>query len=428
VQQVINQLQITNLHVGSLSAYGSQVSWKTTNPAKVEVSYGVADYGVPTIWAPVATAGDGQAAPLSGLDSGTTYRIWVTALGDDGQRAQATVDVTTPGRPSHPKAELGKANGTVLLDGQPFFPMIVYSICPSQYGAALASAINLFALNPCGTLQAQLSALGGAAYSTAVAGGTWGSGPGLIGWFHFDEPDGINMPASALPGPPPGAGGLSFLTLTNHFYSGAAALPWGRGMYPSLIAKADVIGFDLYPLQEWCRPNRLFDVLLAQKELVQLAGGKPTFQWIEADDWKCPGGATAVTPATVRAESWLAIAGGAHGLGFWPAQWPAAVGRTIAGVARDVARLGPVIYAPTQIAGDNNNRVWISARTWAGAQYVFAVNAGYTAANVKITVPGLGGRTLSVMGESRRVDSDGDSFTDHFAPLAVHIYIAAPAS
>ena len=83
--------------------------------------------------------------------------------------------------------------------------------------------------------------------------------------------------------------GLSFLTLTNHFYTGAAALPWGRGIYPPLIAKADVVGFDLYPLQEWCKPERMADVFYAQRELVNLAAGKPTFQWIEANDWKCHG-------------------------------------------------------------------------------------------------------------------------------------------
>ena len=48
-----------------------------------------------------------------------------------------------------------------------------------------------------------------------------------------------------------------------------------------------MIGFDLYPLQEWCQPNRLNAVFFAQRELVKLAGEKPTFQWIEADDWKC---------------------------------------------------------------------------------------------------------------------------------------------
>jgi hypothetical protein len=32
-----------------------------------------------------------------------------------------------------------------------------------------------------------------------------------------------------------------------------------------------------------------------------------------------------------------------------------------------------------------------------------------------------------VMGEGRRLASKGDSFTDSFAPLAVHVYIAPPA-
>ena len=32
--------------------------------------------------------------------------------------------------------------------------MMLYSVCPYQYPAALASGINLFALNACGTFQA----------------------------------------------------------------------------------------------------------------------------------------------------------------------------------------------------------------------------------------------------------------------------------
>ena len=131
-----------------------------------------------------------------------------------------------------------------------------------------------------------------------------------------------------------------------------------------------------------------------------------------------------VTPATVRAESWLAIAGGAHGLGFWPASWDPGMNKVISGVARDVARLGPVTYLAGQAAA--SQRVQLSVRSWAGALYVFAVNSGWSAVNAKMTIPALNGRPLSVMGEGRRVNSDGDTFTDRFAPMAVHIYIAAP--
>src|SRR6185312_7675135 len=308
-------LQITGLRATSVAAFGATVAWRTSIPASVQVSYGIADFGVPTVWAPVASGTDGSTASLTALGSSSTYRVWVNAVSDDGQRAQATLDLRTPVIPAHPSAAIDHATAAVQLDGMPYFPMMLYSVCPDQYAAALASGINLFALNACGTFQGQLNALGGSAFSAGVAGGLAGSGDGIIGWFHRDEPDGDNVPASALPGPPPGVPSLSFLTLTNHFYSGASALPWGRAIYPPLIAKADVVGFDLYPLQEWCKPERMADVFYAQRELVSLSAGRPTFQWIEANDWKCHGPAS-VTPATVRAESWLAIAGGAHGLGF----------------------------------------------------------------------------------------------------------------
>jgi hypothetical protein len=131
-----------------------------------------------------------------------------------------------------------------------------------------------------------------------------------------------------------------------------------------------------------------------------------------------------VTPATVHAESWLAIAGGAHGLGFWPASWDSGMNKVIAGIGRDVARLGPAIYAPSQAAA--SGRIQLSVRNWAGALYVFAINSSRTAVSAKMSIPALNGRPLTVMGESRRVNSDGDTFVDRFAPMAVHLYFAAP--
>src|SRR5205085_9108336 len=110
----------------------------------------------------------------------------------------------------------------------------------------------------------------------------------------------------------------------------AAPLPQGRGMYPGLVAKTDMVGFDLYPLQNWCRPEALPAVYDAQRELVALAAGKPTFQWIETGHMDCPDTpALAVTPQTLRAESWLAIAGGARGLGFFPVGWTGDIGEAI---------------------------------------------------------------------------------------------------
>jgi hypothetical protein len=94
-------------------------------------------------------------------------------------------------------------------------------------------------------------------------------------------------------------------------------------------------------------------------------------------------------------------------------------------LGNDALGVGPAVDTGSQIAGGDNPQVVISARTWAGAVYVLAVNAGDTAADVTINVPSLQARTLTVLGESRRIDSNGGSFVDHFDPLDVHIYVAA---
>ena len=250
----------------------------------------------------------------------------------------------------------------------------------------------------------------------------------MIGWYYPDEADLKGITGATLPEFPTLAATarLRVLTLSNHFYSRTAALPAGRGVYPELIARADVVGFDLYPLQEFCDPRWLPDVAHSQRELVRLARGRPTFQWIEASTWKCAGEAQRVTPATVRAESWLAVAGGARGLGFFPADWPADVGPGVAGVAKEVTALGAALVAPDAPASATAP-VIVAARRVHGALYVIAVNPTRDVVQATVRAPGLAGREVSVLGEQRVVASSGDSFEDVFGPLEVHLYVAGPS-
>ena len=195
------------------------------------------------------------------------------------------------------------------------------------------------------------------------------------------------------------------------------------------MAHANVIGFDLYPLQGWCRRNRLRDVYAAQRELVALSGNKPTFQWIEAAGMNCPNDPTVtITPETVRAESWLAIAGGAHGLGFFPAAWTGDVGRAITQIKAEIAGLLPaLLQPPMQLStGAPDDEVIAADWTLAGATYIVAINTGGTSVDATLNVPGLASRTSLVLGEQRTATSTGDQLRDHFTPLAVHIYAAAP--
>jgi hypothetical protein len=395
----------------SVGPFAATVEW-TGPSAPARVGYGLADLG-PTMWAPVS----GNHATLTGLRFSTTYRVWA---------GNATLDLTTQPPPASPVA--GIAAGAITLDGQPFFPLLALAQCPSGYESSLSAGITLYAENPCGGITAQTEALAGGALSLTSADEAGLGGPGVIGWYYPDEADLKRMTGDTLPQFPSQAqtGRLRVLTLSNHFYSRAQPLAEGRGIYPGLIEKADVVGFDLYPLQEFCSVDWMPDVAAAQRELVRLAGGRPTFQWIESSTWKCNRPGLRVTPATVRAESWLAVAGGARGLGFFPADWDPAVTPGIAAVSKEVAALCAALIAPDAPASASRPIV-AAARVANGAAYVIAANPRRSTVRATISTPGLRGRTVGVVGEGRSIGASGDSFVDDFAPLAVHLYVAPPA-
>src|SRR5262249_7595747 len=116
---------------------------------------------------------------------------------------------------------------------------------------------------------------------------------------------------------PQNDGLVSFLTTTGGFAQAPYRNPKvARSTYSDFAHLADVAGFDLYPLNQ-CHTD-LSAVYDAQRTFNDLAGTRPTFQWIETGPLKpayC-GGFT-MTAAQLRAEVWLAIAGGATGIGFF---------------------------------------------------------------------------------------------------------------
>ena len=400
------------------------VSWRTTVPTTGHVAVGSPGLG-PTRWLPPTALGSTHGVTIGSLSPRRTFRVWIRSQAADGARSETSVDVTTPTVTGPITASTG--GGVLQLAGQPWFPLMTYGLCSHHVDTALAADITLLALNPCGGLVEQLSVLDGRALSAGAESDEPTDGLGLIGWFYPDEPDGRGITGDTLP---PAPRSPTFLTLTNHFYSGADPLPAGRGMYPGLVARADVIGFDLYPLQEWCQRGRLVDVELAQRELVQLAAGKPTFQWIEATEMKCretPG--QEVTPETVRAESWLAVIGGAVGLGWFPAAWTAQVEGAIRRVAEETAVLAPSLLGrrvdAKLVGGPATVRVgaWTDGRT----TVVAAVNAAREGTTARLSVARAGARSLSVLGEGRTVTAAGGVLTDAFAPLAAHVYVLPPA-
>ena len=413
---------VESIRVLDASAYAVRIEWVTTEPSTGRVRWGPVAMK-PLLWSPQLGSATRHVARLEGLAANSTYVARATVRSDAGELAETDLTFTTPPAPTTLTADV--RGGVVHVDGAAFLPIIVWQQCPDRFAENVAQGVNVFAGTQCVPLPIlQAGSAGKGLVATTSEDGAETGSASVVGWFYPDEADARALTGASLPVAPPG---LRFLTVTHHFFAPAAPPPSGRGIYAGLFAKANVVGFDLYPLQEICRRDFLPAVFDAQRELVELVPGKPTFQWIEAREFKCP--ELPVTPETVRAETWLALAGGAHGLGYFPKDWDPAVGEAIGGVTARIRQLVPALLRPASpIEVRPPGAVRASARSLNDALYVIAVNGGIQPATVQLHVGGLGKRLLLVLGTERSLGGSGDVITDTLPPLGVRIYVAPPVS
>jgi len=459
---------VVGVQAGPFSAV---VRWRVPEPGRLVVEVGTDErYG---IWSPTTTVHNAETGKttLSGLEPATTYRFRVVARWRSGMRADARGSFRTdpwpsatvataapepaasssgspspfvlapaipPGvgiTPSSPSSPTSIPPGTpkvessapLRVNGAAIFPRMVWRQCPNYYPESIGSGINLFLGVSCGDADEQLTKLHGKALSVVDAKTPNVSGPGLVGWHLPDEADVTIGSAESLPAPK-APGRVTFLTLTDHFSQYTAPPANGKGIYPGFFARADVIGFDTYPVEVRCSLAQIDNVYWLQRELVQLTGGKPTYQWIEAGPMEHCLENEDPTPAVVRAETWLAIAGGARGIGYFPDWWVPDIRSEVRRVNREIVSLAPALLAPVARATWSvESPVRIGARRYNGATYVIAVNTSTAPATASFTVPGLAGRKLRVFGDGRTLSPFGDLVADKLPGLGVAVYIAPPA-
>jgi hypothetical protein len=420
--------EISSVRTLALTPFSATISWRTNVPTSSRLVYGL---DAPVIWTAPTAVGTLHEATVSGLSFSSSYVLYVAATAEDGQSVVADYLLTTPAVTG--RVHVTVDDGVVQYDGQPSFPRMVWAQCPDAVAGNLAVGIDLFMGNGCGSGAQLATWVGASALVLADARDDAADRAGSVGTHLPDEwdthlPDDLTSTQAEKLVPRTPNSGPRFLTLTNHFYSRAEPLPQGRGMYPALISAADVVGFDLYPLQNWCRYDSFHDVFDSQLDLVALARGKPTFQWIEARQMDCFGAQLDPTPETLRAEAWLSIAGGAHGIGYFPNNWNAAVGAEIARTNHEIQTLIPALVEPAIAASSSlGSFVKVGARSHNGAVYVIAVNASRTPTTSTITVPALGDRVLRTLDGQHSVLPAGGAFTDSFGPLEARIYIAPPS-
>ena len=426
----LEPLAIADPQVVALTSSSASVTWRTNVPTQSQIAFGL---DAPTIWAqPSGQSVVEHQSVLEGLDYSTTYKVFLHAVDEWNRAETSTLSLTTGPMPATSSART--TGDSIIVENRTFFPTAVWAACSDGFGTNIDDGINLFMGDGCQDDIKLPGRLDGRAYSIVDTENVDATGRGVIGWYYPDEWDAFlesSVKRSDLEDTivGPRAGRISFLTLTNHFYSRAEPLPQGKGMYPVLFSIPDVLGFDLYPLQVWCRPA-FADVFDAQTELHTGSGGKPTFQWIEVAPMEHPCKKHAsLNPnaATVRAETWLSIGGGADGVGYFPNRWNDSIGDEIARTNHEIKALAPALLAPDSNARSDTDAVRVSARALNGALYVIAVNTSQSTVQAKITVEGINGRSATVLGGSTAVAADAEGFSDSFGPLAARVYIIPPA-
>ncbi|MFW5813749.1 MAG: hypothetical protein ACOCXC_05400 [Fibrobacterota bacterium] len=365
------------------------------------------------------------------------------------------------------------SHGEFRVDGKPFFPIMQWMQNHKNMRRQAGYGINVFSV-PGNTITAQ------GWCDSAQAVGVYAccqyrpedvesvkNHPGLFGWFFGDEPDlqGHEVPPDTIrkqyeaikqadPSHP------TFLTLTSRFYSETDLPAWMNGsdaFYYEYPKYTDVIGFDLYPVYGWCRPDWIHQVPDATGELVQKYVADETkgiYAWIEcvntSSKWcsnSSRGELDGPYPNEIETQVWLSIIHGAKAIGYFTHSWecpgytqwcvsPEQI-EMMTRVNAAITDLTDVLCGPDavdlfdlEVSGidGNDGRIDAFAKVHGDSIYIIAahvLNFNNAAENqrAEFTVPFAEG-TVRVYGEDRNVAlSAQGTFVDTFSSQKpVHIY------
>ncbi len=345
-----------------------------------------------------------------------------------------------------------------------FFPISVWLQDPSEAAAYAAIGVNQFIGLWQGPTQQQISDLGAASMPVLcdqnAAALADKSNKTLRGWTQEDEPDDAQSDGHGGYGPCIDTATIKMLyqqwtaadptrPVFLNLGQGAAYTDWGgRGTctghtsdYPEYIQGADILSFDIYPMNE-TNPPVAGDLTYVAKGVDNLRGWanykKPVWNWIECTGINGP--ANEPTPDDTRAEVWLSIIHGSMGIGYFVHQFApteddhallddAAMKAAVAAINARITALAPALNTPpisngvTVTSTDSTVPIDTLLKREGGKTYLFAVAAKNAPTTAKFHLERLPG-TLSakVLDESRTIAIHGGDFQDDFAAWGVHLY------
>ena len=250
--------------------------------------------------------------------------------------------------------------------------------------------------------------------------------PGLFGWYMIDEPDGQKIPVDkcrrvynrvkkADPGHP------------------ALVVLCKADMFDQYVTDtADIIMHDYYPVSR-SPIKRIAENFIKLRKLVP--DDMPLWSVPQVFDWKTYSWHNESVPpsyAQKRCMTYLPIITGAKGIVFFsydnekqdirretdPKQWG-----EVATLAGELASLKQVLTQPftaPQTCADGE--IYFSRAEYDGSTYLFFANSGENTIREKITTELTGLKNVEVLLENRFITPKGNGFYDEFEPYAVHVY------
>ena len=215
-------------------------------------------------------------------------------------------------------------------------------------------------------------------------------------------------------------------------------------MYPMYAAGADLLSFDIYPVNntDATTGGNLWYVATGVDNLRGWANyQKPVWNWIETTGIDDP--SHTPTPAQIKTEVWMSLVHGSMGIGYFVHIFsPSFIEAGLLSVSANAAAVGAIDAQISALAPVLNTRslangatvassnpavpVDIMAKRYQGNLYIFAVAMRQNATMATFTLRNVTTATASVLGESRTIGVDAGTFSDAFAPYAVHLYEIAP--
>lgn len=284
----------------------------------------------------------------------------------------------------------------------------------------------------------------------------------IIAWMQDDEPDNAQADGKGGWGPPVDPQ----VVIDNYnrwkaidpdrpiFLNLGQGVAWegwyGRGVdtgkiekYPEYAKSADIVSFDIYPVNSTDAPvhNNLHLVAKGVDNLREWTNyAKPVWTVIETSNYNGvfkEGENHTPTPDQIKSEVWMALVHGVNGYLYFchtfapsfiegtPLQDPV-IGPALAEINSQVRMLAPVLNSATVVDGttvsssNSDVPIDIMVKKHNGATYVFSTSMRNHATTGTFTVPS--GSKVEVIGEDRTLSMVDGQFSDEFAPYGVHLY------